>query len=103
MRKSVSVVIPAHDASRFLDACLAHLAASTVAPFECIVVDDGSTDDTADVARRHGASVVATGWRSGPALARNLVRARGILVRYYHSFFQRTTRRRFMPHVWSRP
>lgn len=72
MRKSVSVVIPAHDASRFLDACLAHLAASTVEPFECIVVDDGSTDDTADVARRHGAKVVATGWRSGPARARNL-------------------------------
>lgn len=72
MRKSVSVVIPAHDASHFLDACLAHLAASTVAPFECIVVDDGSTDDTADVARRHGARVVATGWRSGPARARNL-------------------------------
>ena len=72
MRKSVSVVIPAHDASRFLDACLTHLAASTVEPFECIVVDDGSTDDTADVARRHGAKVVATGWQSGPARARNL-------------------------------
>ncbi|MBY0275335.1 glycosyltransferase [Candidatus Binatia bacterium] len=72
MRKSVSVVIPAHDASRFLDACLAHLAASTVEPLECIVVDDGSTDDTADVARRHGAIVVATDARSGPAHARNL-------------------------------
>ena len=72
MRTSVSVVIPAHDAARFLDACLAHLAGSTVAPFELIVVDDGSRDDTAGVARRHGATVLATGGRCGPARARNL-------------------------------
>ncbi len=72
MRTSVSVVIPAHDAEDFLDACLAHLAGSTVAPFECIVVDDGSTDGTADVARRYGATVLTTGERCGPAVARNL-------------------------------
>jgi hypothetical protein len=72
VRKSVSIVIPAHDASRFLDACLGHLAASTVAPLECIVVDDGSIDDTAEVARRHGATVLSTDGRRGPAHARNL-------------------------------
>ena len=72
MRTAVSVVIPAYNAARFLDACLAHLSASTIAPLECIVVDDGSTDDTAGVARRHGATVIATDARSGPAHARNL-------------------------------
>ena len=56
MRTSVSVVIPAYNAARFLDACLAHLAGSTDLPLECIVVDDGSSDDTAAVAHRHGAS-----------------------------------------------
>jgi len=39
---------------------------------EVIVVDDGSTDQTADVAASLGARVIATGGRCGPAAARNL-------------------------------
>lgn len=79
---SISVVIPAHDAARHLDACLERLARSSTPPLECIVVDDGSTDDTAEVARRHGATVLSTDRRRGPAHARNLgVRAaRGDVV-----------------------
>jgi glycosyltransferase involved in cell wall biosynthesis len=65
-------VIAAHNAASLLDACLRDLARSTVAPLECIVVDDGSTDATPEVARRHGATVLATGKRGGPAHARNL-------------------------------
>jgi glycosyltransferase involved in cell wall biosynthesis len=66
------VVIPAYNAARYLEACLAHVSASTCAPSECIVVDDGSNDDTALIARRHGATVVTTDKRRGPAYARNL-------------------------------
>ena len=36
-------------------------------------------------------------------MPRNVVSARGTCARYDHSFFQRTTRRRLMPHVCSRP
>ncbi|HEY8515296.1 MAG TPA: glycosyltransferase family 2 protein [Candidatus Binatia bacterium] len=72
MQPSISVVIPAYNAAPFLDACLTHLARSTVAPLECLVVDDGSTDDTAAIAARHGATVLSTGGRRGPAHARNL-------------------------------
>ncbi len=39
---------------------------------ECIVVDDGSTDDSAAIATRFGATVLSTGGRCGPAVARNL-------------------------------
>lgn len=54
MRPVVSVVIPNHDYGRYLDACLASLAAQTLHPrhFEVIVVDDASTDDSLERARR---------------------------------------------------
>lgn len=55
---AVSVVVPARDDAVALDRCLRALARQTVAPLEVVVVDNASTDATADVARRHGARVV---------------------------------------------
>lgn len=72
MALNISVVIPVHNSEKYLRACLTHLAQSTLPSFECIVVDDGSTDASADVARRFGAKVLSTGGRRGPAYARNL-------------------------------
>ena len=68
---TVTLVIPAYNASNYLRLCLEHLFRSTV-PFECIVVDDGSTDDTRAVADTFGVKVLTTGGRRGPAFARNL-------------------------------
>jgi len=42
----VSVLITNHNYGRFLDDCLASLAAQTRAPDQIVVVDDGSTDDS---------------------------------------------------------
>lgn len=54
-----SVVIPALNEEAVLGDCLASLAAQrTSRGVEVIVVDNGSTDQTAAVARRHGARVV---------------------------------------------
>jgi len=44
----VSVIIPAYNASRWIDATLESARAQTLRNLEIIVVDDGSTDDTAD-------------------------------------------------------
>jgi glycosyltransferase involved in cell wall biosynthesis len=54
----VSVVIPAFNAERTLGAVLEALAADPARPDEVIVVDDRSTDRTAEIARAHGARVV---------------------------------------------
>ena len=70
-KSRISVIIPAYNASAYLRKCLDDLSKSTV-PHECIVVDDGSTDDTVAVATSFGAKVLHTGKRSGPARARNM-------------------------------
>ena len=66
----ISVVIPVYNSAGYLGTCLENLAKSTCTDFECVVVDDGSTDASAEVARRYGAKVVATEGRRGPAHAR---------------------------------
>jgi glycosyltransferase involved in cell wall biosynthesis len=68
---SYSVVIPARNAARTLPRVLDALRAQEPAPAEVIVVDDGSTDRTADVAREGGARVVATGAQRFAGGARN--------------------------------
>ena len=69
---SVSVVIPAWNAGEELDRCLEAVFRSDYPLEEVIVVDDGSTEpSTAEIARRHGATVLRMPRQSGPGLARN--------------------------------
>jgi glycosyltransferase involved in cell wall biosynthesis len=49
-RLSVTVVIPCFNQSRFLPAAVASVRAQSYGTVECVVVNDGSTDDTATVA-----------------------------------------------------
>jgi glycosyltransferase involved in cell wall biosynthesis len=72
MGLSLSIIIPVHNAQSNLGSCLRDLTESATAYAECIVVDDGSTDRSAETARRFGATVLSTKRRKGPAHARNL-------------------------------
>lgn len=58
------VIIPAFNESDALPAVLADLAALDP-PVDVVVVDDGSTDDTADVARASGVAVVCLPYNLG--------------------------------------
>ena len=58
MPATVSVVIPAHDAERTLAAVLVALAGQEAPPDEVIVVDDASTDATAEIAEQAGATML---------------------------------------------
>jgi glycosyltransferase involved in cell wall biosynthesis len=66
----ISVIIPVYNGSRTLPACLQALQRQTRPPDEIVVVDDGSTDDTAAIAATFGVIVLSQS-NAGPAAARN--------------------------------
>jgi GT2 family glycosyltransferase len=67
---SVTVIVPVYNGRATLAGCLQALYTQTCPPAEIIVVDDGSTDDTAAIAAGMGVTVI-TQRRAGPAAARN--------------------------------
>ena len=66
----VTVVVPAFQAAPFLEVTLRSLRSQSTPPEKVVVVDDGSTDDTAAIAERLGATVIRQSQR-GPGAARN--------------------------------
>ena len=71
-RHSIGVVIPARNAGRYIGAAIDSVLGQTVRAAEVVVVDDGSSDDTAAIVRGFGASVkLLSQPPSGPAAARN--------------------------------
>jgi glycosyltransferase involved in cell wall biosynthesis len=84
----VSVVIAAYNAAATLDDCLAALTRLTYPDYEVIVVNDGSTDATGDIAEKYATidprlRVIHTA-NGGLGVARNvgLAEARGEIVAY---------------------
>jgi len=76
-----SIIVPAYQAADQVGLCVQALQRQSVAraKYEIIVVDDGSTDKTASVARAAGADRVLIIPHGGPATARNagIAAARG--------------------------
>jgi glycosyltransferase involved in cell wall biosynthesis len=69
---TVSVVIPCYNAARFLPETIGSVLKQTVQPAEIILVDDGSTDDSAAIAEAFGPPVrVLRQPNQGESVARN--------------------------------
>lgn len=49
----VSVLVPIYNVERYLEACLDSLLAQTLADFEAILINDGSTDGSRDIIQRY--------------------------------------------------
>ncbi|HYI46719.1 MAG TPA: glycosyltransferase [Actinomycetota bacterium] len=75
MNPLVSIVSPVHNGERWLDESIASVGAQTYQPIELIVVDDGSTDGSAEVARRLGVKLVQQSQAGQPAAMNTGVRA----------------------------
>ena len=87
-RPLVSVVVPTYNYGRFIGQTLDSLRAQTYREWECVVVDDGSTDDTEEVVARVSAADPRVRYLRQPnqrqAVAKNtgLADARGRYVQF---------------------
>jgi glycosyltransferase involved in cell wall biosynthesis len=67
-----SVVIPCRNADGTIEAAIRSVLAQVPKPCEVIVVDDASTDDSVEIARRSGAQVISLPDRRNAGGARNV-------------------------------
>jgi glycosyltransferase involved in cell wall biosynthesis len=69
---TVSVVIPCYNRAGTIAEAIQSVRAQSRAPLELIVVDDASSDDSAQIAERAGARVIRIATNAGNAAARNV-------------------------------
>lgn len=68
----ISVIIPVYNAANTLQRCLEAVTGSIFSNFECIVLDDGSTDGSQEIVRKFPLSFIQLdGGPYGPAYVRN--------------------------------
>jgi glycosyltransferase involved in cell wall biosynthesis len=91
---TISVVIPAYNEEKYLPRTLESLKKLDRKPDEIIVVDGGSTDATANVARQNGATVIVVPHRGiGFARDKGLEKAKGDIIAF-------TDADTVVPHDW---
>lgn len=70
IQPTISVVIPAYNAEKYLSETITSVLAQTIQPHEVIIVDDGSKDRTIEIANKFPVKVICQE-NGGPAKARN--------------------------------
>lgn len=81
---TISVIVPCHNAERWLPEAIASVRAQSRPATEVIVVDDHSTDSSLEVARSLGVAVLTVPRNGGASAARNvgISAARGELLAF---------------------
>src|SRR5690349_17457548 len=87
---SLTAVVPVWNGRELVAALLASLAAQTRRPDEILVIDNGSTDGTPELARQRGARVIGMGRNCGfaPAVNRGIREARSEWIAVLNSDVQ---------------
>lgn len=75
--KTISVIIPAFNAEKTIERALSSILHQDFLPDEIIIIDDGSTDNTAQIAKQHAVvkkipTFVISKTNKGVSIARNL-------------------------------
>ncbi len=52
----ISIIVPVYNVKEYVVQCLESIAAQTFTHYECIVVDDGSTDGSGDICDDYAAT-----------------------------------------------
>ena len=72
----ISIIIPCYNQAEFLPGTMKCIQSQTCTDFECIIVDDGSTDNSAEIVRSYAANDprirLVTKTNGGTATARNV-------------------------------
>ena len=68
----ISIVIPTYNSSKFMPNLLDSIFKNKVDDMEVVIVDDLSTDDTVEIAKKYPVNVVELEKNGGPARARNI-------------------------------
>lgn len=87
-RELVSVIVPAYNRAATIGATLDSITSQQGWPFEVIVVDDGSRDGTAEIARRHAPQAIVieqANQRRSAARNNGASRARGGFLYFFDS------------------
>jgi glycosyltransferase involved in cell wall biosynthesis len=71
VENKISVIIPVYNAAETLKGCLSSIFASSYGNFEVVVVNDASTDNSAEIARNFPCKILNLTERMGPAFARD--------------------------------
>ena len=70
VKNKISIVIPVYNEGDHLTACLQAIAAQTVAPYEVIVVDNNSSDNSVEIAKQFNFVKIIKEKRQGVVYAR---------------------------------
>lgn len=71
MEKRISIVIPVYNAERSLQKCLDSIFSSNYKNFEVIIINDCSSDNSVEIAKKYHCKIINLSERRGPAFARN--------------------------------